>query len=607
MKRKIGLNHLRLSVALSMLAAVSIVLGKYLAFNIGEFLRFSLENLPTLFVAAVWGPVAAALVAAVADLVGSLMVGYAINPIITLGAVTLGVVSGTSFRLTKKMRTLPRVAISVLLGHLCGSVLIKSLGLTVFYGTDFSVIVGWRLLNYLAVGAIEGVILLSLLRSKAVLKAASYLSEERGTAKGMSYNEALEYIHGVSWTFCKPGLDRIRELCESLGSPQRKLKFIHVAGTNGKGSFSSMTANILSKAGYRVGLFTSPYVLRFNERIQINGVPIPDATLAKITERVKPIADAMVDKPTEFEFITAIGLEYFATEDVDVVVLEAGLGGRLDSTNIIESPLLSVITGISLDHTAILGDTVEKIATEKAGIIKEGSPVLFGGEWGQAYEVISSVARERGSACYITERDKIFIHSADLSGTSFDYKCYTAARISLLGLYQPYNAATVLEAVEILKSRGLKISRDAVYEGLASAVWHARFEIIGRSPLFIFDGAHNPEGISEAVRSIKHYFGEKRVYIISGVLRDKDYGYIAGRLSEVAERVFTITPDNPRALTAEEYRDAIRSRGADAVACENIEEAIRLSFASAIEDSRAVICLGSLYTYCEVIEILNKE
>ena len=606
MKRKVGLNHLRLSVALSMLAAVSIILGKYLAFNVGEYLRFSLENLPTLFAGAVWGPVAAALVAAVADLVGSLMVGYAINPIITLGAVALGVVSGTSFRLTRRMRTLPRVAIAVLLGHLCGSVLIKSLGLTVFYGTDFSVIVGWRLLNYLAVGAIEGAVLFSLLSSKAVLRAAKYLTEGRGSLVGMSYKAAIEYIHGVSWTFCKPGLDRIRELCEGLGSPQRKLKFIHVAGTNGKGSFSSMTASILAKAGYRVGLFTSPYVLRFNERIQINGVPIPDATLAKITERVRPIADAMADKPTEFELITAIGFEYFAAEGVDVVVLEAGLGGRLDSTNIIESPLLSVITGVSLDHTAILGDTEEKIAAEKAGIIKDGSPVLFGGEWGSCYEIISAVARERGSACYITERDKIFIREADLSGTVFDYKGYTGTRISLLGLYQPYNAATVLEAVEILKSRGLKISQEAVYDGLSSAVWHARFEIIGRSPLFIFDGAHNPEGIFEAVRSIKHYFGGKRVYIISGVLRDKDYGYIAGRLSEVAERVFTVTPSNPRALTAEEYRDAIISRGADAVACESIEEAIRLSFAAA-EDGRAVICLGSLYTYGEVIEILNKE
>ena len=192
----------------------------------------------------------------------------------------------------------------------------------------------------------------------------------------MTYEEALSYIHGVSWTFCKPGLERISELCERLGNPQRNLKFVHVVGTNGKGSFCSMLSSVLISAGYRTGLYTSPYIVEFNERMQVDGKSIQNDTLAQLTARVKPIADAMTDKPTEFELITAIAFLYFKEAGVDLVVLEAGMGGRLDSTNVIENPLLSVITGVSVDHEAFLGDTIEKIAYEKAGVIKSGVPVL---------------------------------------------------------------------------------------------------------------------------------------------------------------------------------------------------------------------------------------
>ena len=195
----------------------------------------------------------------------------------------------------------------------------------------------------------------------------------------MNYSEALEYIHSICWTFTKPGLERISALCEKLGNPQDDLKFVHVAGTNGKGSFCSMLESVLRHAGYKTGLFTSPYIKVFNERMQFCGENISDEELAEITEYVKPFADSMEDKPTEFELITAIGFEYFKRKNCDVVILEAGMGGRLDSTNIIKSSLLSVITGIALDHVAFLGDTPEKIAAEKAGIIKAGGCVLFGG------------------------------------------------------------------------------------------------------------------------------------------------------------------------------------------------------------------------------------
>ena len=196
----------------------------------------------------------------------------------------------------------------------------------------------------------------------------------------MNYNEALNYIHSNFWQGSKPGLERTQALLEKLGNPQSALRFIHVAGTNGKGSFCSMLSSVLIEAGYRVGTYTSPYILRFNERMKVGGKDIPDDTLARLTTKIQPIADSMTEKPTEFELITAIAMEYFKEEKCDVVVLECGMGGRLDSTNVIENPVLSVITGIALDHTAFLGDTVEKIAAEKAGIIKEGRPVVFCGK-----------------------------------------------------------------------------------------------------------------------------------------------------------------------------------------------------------------------------------
>lgn len=420
----------------------------------------------------------------------------------------------------------------------------------------------------------------------------------------MTYTEALDYIHKINWTFCKPGLERIRELCLGLGNPEKKLKFIHVAGTNGKGSFCSMLSSVLMRAGYKVGLYTSPFIYRFNERMRVNGADIPDERLAEVTERVRPIADAMTDKPTEFELITAIAFQYFLEEGCDMVVLECGMGGRLDSTNVISDPLLSVITGISLDHTAFLGDTVERIAAEKAGIIKDGAPVLWGGEDDIAKGVIEEAALRSGSDFYRTEYDKLSVKSADLDGSLLDYRDYRNVRIPLLGLYQPRNTASVLSAVDILKCRGLQISEEAIRTGLEESRWRARFEIIDRDPTVIFDGAHNPEGIDAAVRSIKHYFGSQKVVIFTGVLSDKDYRVIAQRLSEVAEYAFTITPDNKRALSAEDYASVLSEYGVNAVATGGVREALALGKKKAKEMGTALCCLGSLYTYVEVIDAL---
>lgn len=422
----------------------------------------------------------------------------------------------------------------------------------------------------------------------------------------MTYDEALSYIHGISWTFCKPGLERTEELCKRLGNPEKSLKFIHVAGTNGKGSFSSMLASVLSAAGLKVGLYTSPYIVRFNERMKISGVDISDGELAEITEYVKPHSDAMTDKPTEFELITAIAFEFFKRNSADVVVLEAGMGGRLDSTNIITTPLLSVITGIALDHTAFLGDTVEKIAAEKAGIIKHGVPVLFGGEDGAAKEVIKSAAQNTGSEYRETKHETLSVKSQDLSGTVFDYSHFKNISIPLLGTYQPKNAANVLEAIDILRASSIDIPESAIREGLSAAAWPARFEIISKNPLTIYDGAHNAEGISAAVASIKTYFNDK-VYAVTGVLADKDYETIAKELSTVASRAYTITPDNPRALSAKKYSEVLKKYGIDAIPCESIEAAVKTAAADAISSGRALVCLGSLYTYSEVIKAIKGD
>ncbi len=423
----------------------------------------------------------------------------------------------------------------------------------------------------------------------------------------MTYEEALGYIHSISWTFCKPGLDRINELCEKLGNPEKSLRFVHVAGTNGKGSFSAMLSSVLIESGLKVGMYTSPYILEFNERMQINGCCIPNDVLAEITEEVKPIADSMTDKPTEFELITAIAFLYFKRERADVVVLECGMGGRLDSTNIIKPPLLSVITGISLDHTAFLGDTVEKIAKEKAGIIKYPSPALLGGEDAEAYSVIKTDASLKGCLLQTADYECLSISRMDLNGTKFSYKNYRDIEIALLGAYQPRNAVLVLEALSILKMSFPEITDEAVKKGLGRARWRARFEIVSNNPLIIFDGAHNPEGISASVNSIRLYFGDIRPYIISGVLEDKDYDFISRELSTVAKCVYTIAPDSPRALSAEKYAECISAHGTQAVCAHTIGRALAMASNEAARDGAPIICLGSLYTYAEVIRELKKH
>lgn len=421
----------------------------------------------------------------------------------------------------------------------------------------------------------------------------------------MTYTEALEYIHSVTWKGSRPGLERITELLAGLDNPQNKLRFIHVAGTNGKGSFCAMTESVLRAAGYKTGLFVSPYIKHFNERICVNGAPIGEKELAQATAIVRPVAERMADAPTEFELITAIGLIHFVRTGCEVVVLETGMGGRLDSTNVIPSPLLTVITGIALDHTAFLGDTVEKIAAEKAGILKKGAPALWGGRNAAARNVIERRAEELGVPFVATEDRPLTVREMTLSGTVADYGEWQGVQLPLLGTYQPYNMANVLAAIPLLRQVGLQISDEAVRQGIATVRWPGRFERLCDDPLILSDGAHNPEGVEAAVACIKAYFKEP-VLLLSGVMADKDYRGMVKTLAPVAAEVFTLTPDNPRSLPAAEFARAFAEVGVPATACDTVADAVAAAVARARETGKPLVSLGSLYMYCEVTAALEK-
>ena len=422
----------------------------------------------------------------------------------------------------------------------------------------------------------------------------------------MTYKEALEYIHSVTWLGSRPGLSRIAELCEKMNNPQDSLRFVHVAGTNGKGSFSCMLSEVLREAGYRVGLFTSPFIKEFNERIRINGENIADEDLADVTEYVRGFADTMEDLPTEFELITAIALEYFRRQNCDIVVLEVGMGGRLDSTNVINTPILSVITEISLDHTGMLGDTVEAIAAEKAGIIKTGVPVMFSGTDTRARAVIANTAQRMGCAITYPAYDTLLVEQSSIEGSTFTYKGKSGYTISLAGLYQPRNAAAVICAVEALRRGGYAISDEALRTGLACARWSARFELLRRNPVIIYDGGHNPGGVSVSFGSVARYFPNTKCTVLTGIMADKDYAETVEISAPYIARAFTVTPNVPRALNGEAYADTYRAHGVEATSCESIESGVAAATDDARREGRPLIIFGSLYMYADIVSAVDK-
>lgn len=422
----------------------------------------------------------------------------------------------------------------------------------------------------------------------------------------MTNEEALQYIHSMHTLGSHPGLDHTRALLAAIGNPQNAYRCLHVGGTNGKGSFCAMSDAILRAAGYRVGLYTSPYVKDFAERIRVNGENIPSEDLAEITALVRDAAEKLETPPAEFELITAIAFEYFRREKVDLVVLEVGLGGRLDPTNVIEQPLLSVITGIGFDHTALLGNTLQAIAAEKAGIIKPHCPALFGGGSDSAGRTLATVAGAVRAPFRVVDRSRLRVTRMTTDGTIFDFGDLHDLHLSLLGAYQPQNAATVLTAMEILsESAGMRIPEKAIRQGLESVVWHARFERLETDPQVFFDGAHNPQGIAAAAQSIRTYFPEEKVLILTGVMADKDYDGMIEGLKAVTARAYTVTPENPRALPAEDYAGHFHAHGIAATAYATVADALRAARADAKAEGLPLVCLGSLYLYQDVLKGLG--
>ena len=404
-------------------------------------------------------------------------------------------------------------------------------------------------------------------------------------------NECIEYIHSLKKFGKKAGLSNTQRLCEALGNPQDKLKVVHIAGTNGKGSVSAMTCNVLSKK-YKVGLYTSPYIEFFNERIQINGEPIDAADLVEYTNKVKDACDSLENfHPIEFEFITAMGFLYFLHKNCDIVILETGLGGRFDATNVVKNPVACAITSIGLDHTAILGDTIEKIAFEKAGIIKKGVPVFVCNDIDmKALSVIENVASEQKSPLFVT--DKAENIKCSVSGTDFSYTGNNY-HTSLVGHHQAKNACLALSLVNHIKDT-FPVSLDDVKKGLSETLWKCRFEILsGNGHFFVLDGAHNSHGIDAFLNCVNSVLNDKRKIFVFAMLNEKDYEESIRKISCVADDIIVTSVPSIRQTDAESIYECVKKYFPKAQYVIDCEKALSLAANSANGD--AVCIFGSLY------------
>jgi len=356
-----------------------------------------------------------------------------------------------------------------------------------------------------------------------------------------------------------------------------------------------MTASILRKAGYRTGLYTSPYIYRFHERMQIDGEQISDEDLVEITEYVKPLADSMQEQPTEFELVCCIAFEYFKRKACDIVVLEVGMGGEFDATNVIKVPEVAVITNIGLDHTDYLGSTLEEIALTKAGIFKEGgNAVIYRGK-PSVEAVFEDVCRRKNVSLKKADFDGLKLQSLDLFGQTFDCGDRKDLELPLLGDHQLHNASVVLSVMDTMIENGWKISEQNIYDGIREVSWPGRFDIVSRDPLFIIDGGHNPQCIEALVKNIQDYLQGRTVIALTGVLADKDYGEMYKPVMPLVEQFVCITPDNPRKMEAEDLAKYLQAAGAKATACATTKEGVLKAMELAGKDG-AVLCFGSLYS-----------
>lgn len=418
----------------------------------------------------------------------------------------------------------------------------------------------------------------------------------------MNYKEAREYLDGITKYGSVLGLESIQNLLEELGNPQQKMRFLHIAGTNGKGSVMAFVSSILTCAGYRVGRYISPTVFFYREKLQVNGQSIGRELFAELAGEIREACERLVrdgkPHPTIFEAETAMGMLYFVREGCDLAVLETGLGGLLDATNVVDTTAVAVITSISMDHMGMLGNTISEIAVQKAGIIKKGCRAVCLKQSREVNEVLTEAAKQAEANISWADTSRLSDIRYGLESQRFTYISeqgirYENCEIHQAGTYQVENAMLAIEAAEAAGAAGFPVTREAVLEGLEKAQWLGRFSVISRKPLVILDGAHNRDGAARLAQSIETYLKDKKKIYIMGVFADKEYEEIAARTAPLADQIYTIeTPDNPRALDAETLRRAVSVWQPKAEAAD-IEEAVQKSLEQADENT-AVIAFGSL-------------
>ena len=426
----------------------------------------------------------------------------------------------------------------------------------------------------------------------------------------MTYQEALEKIHSLNKFGSRPGLERVKRLLSDMGNPQDCTKFIHVAGTNGKGSVCAVLSSVLKSAGYKTGLFISPFITDFCERIQINSAPIPHDKLSELTEYVFSFVEKLNKEDiiiTEFEFVTALCFEYFKREKVDLAVLETGLGGLLDCTNVIKENLCSVITSISLDHTEILGETLEEIAQQKCGIIKDNCPVISSEQTERCARVIKNSALRHNSPLLFSTDIKVNPVSESIKGTTLDFNGLTL-ELSLIGEHQIINARTALAALAVLtKDAGIKISEEAMKEGFKNAVNPARLEVLSENPLIILDGAHNSDGMLAFSKAVKKYTPNQKRVLLMGMLSDKDSLTSARYIEGVFDKAFTVPVSNPRTRTAEDMAEILKKHIDDVSVCSSPFEGFDKAIDAAKKENSPLFICGSLYLAGELRPYILKK
>ena len=407
------------------------------------------------------------------------------------------------------------------------------------------------------------------------------------------------------------GLESMRELLRRLGDPQNELKFIHISGTNGKGSVLAYLSTILSGAGYRTGRYISPTLFSYRERIQVDGEYIEKESLARHVTAIAAAAEEMqkagLPSPTAFEMETALAFLYFKEKRCDIVTLEVGCGGLLDATNIITTTVMEVIASISMDHTDLLGDTLDKIAAQKAGIIKPDTLVVSAQQKSEAAQVIEDTCKEQHCTLQMVDESKISNVHYGAEGQTFSYKTWENVAISLAGSYQIKNAALALEGVEALRKLGYALSDQQVREGLLHTAWRGRFTTLRRDPTVIIDGAHNPAAARELKDSLERYFPGKTLYYVMGMFKDKDYAQVIDLTAPLARHIITVeTPGNPRALPARELAEAVARVNPSVEWADSVAHGVERALAMAGKED-AVIVFGSLSFLGEAADAVNGK